>query len=67
MIGLEEVVTAKQYRDQKLIDEGISQGISQGAFEMAVKIKNAVGIDNAVEISGFSRVELENEKLNKDY
>ena len=32
---------------------------------MALKIKETLGLEKAVEISGFSRDELENEKLNR--
>lgn len=57
VIGLKEAVTAMQFQNQKLID--------LGAFEMAIKVKNALGIEKAIEISGFSREELESEKLNR--
>lgn len=57
VIGLQEAVTAMQFQKQKLID--------LGAFEMAIKFKNALGIEKAIEISGFSREELESEKLNR--
>lgn len=65
VIGLQEVITAKQFQDQKLIDQGIAQGIEQGAFEMAIKFKKALGIETVTKISQFTKEELENEKLNR--
>lgn len=61
VIGLQEVITAKQLQDQKLI----KQGIKQGAFQMTLKVKETLGIELATQISEFSKEELENEKLNK--
>ena len=57
--------TAKQFQDQKLIDQGIIQGRAQGAFEIALNVKNTLGIENALKICDFTREELENEKLNQ--
>lgn len=57
VIGLQEAVTAKQFQDQKLIN--------QGAFEIALNVKNTFGIEHALKISNFTREELENEKLNR--
>jgi hypothetical protein len=65
VIGLQEAITAKQFQDQKLINQGISQGIKQGAFELALKFKKDLGIEKVLEISDFTREELENEKLNR--
>ena len=46
----------RQYR-QRLIE--------QGAFELALKIKDDLGLEKAIELSGFSRQELESEKLDR--
>ena len=54
-------ITAKQFQDQKLID----QGYGQGAFELALKFKKIIGIEKIVENTDFTREELENEKLNR--
>ena len=43
----------------------IKQGIEQGKFEMALKIMETDGIEEAVFLSGFSKEELENGKLNE--
>ncbi|WP_298524449.1 hypothetical protein [uncultured Methanobrevibacter sp.] len=43
----------------------INEGIEQGAFEMALKIKRNFGLEKALELSDFSRQKLENEKLNR--
>ena len=64
-------MTAREYQDKLLIDQGfeqgfnqgIEQGIDQGKFDMALKLKDELGIDEAVRISGFSRKELESGKL----
>lgn len=53
-------MTAWDFQNQLLID----QGIEQGRFEMALEIKRVMGIEKAIAISGFSKEELENEKLN---
>lgn len=56
-------------QEQRLIDkgikQGIEQGIEQGAFDLALKIKRDLGLEKAIELSGFSRQELESEKLNR--
>ena len=39
VIGLQEAVTAKQFQDQKLINQGITQGRVQGAFEIVLNAK----------------------------
>jgi hypothetical protein len=68
VIGLQEAITAMEHQNNLLIkqgiDQGIEQGIEQGNFQMALKVKKEFGIDKAVEMSGFSKEELENEKLN---
>jgi hypothetical protein len=58
------MVTAMEHQNNLLIKQGIEQGIEQGNFQMALKVKREFGIDKAVEMSGFSKEELENEKLN---
>ena len=69
VIGLQEAVTAKQFQDQKLIDQGYDQGYGQGygqgAFELALKFKKIIGIEKIVENTDFTKEELENEKLNR--
>lgn len=47
------------------IEQGREQGLKEGSFAMAIKIKKSLGIDEAVKISGFSKEELEMEKLKK--
>ncbi len=54
-------ITAKQFQDQKLIN----QGYNQGAFELALKFKKILGIEKVAEISDFTREELESERLNR--
>ena len=53
-------MTARDFQDQLLI----AQGIEQGRFEMALEIKRVMGIEKAIAMSGFSKEELEREKLN---
>lgn len=60
VIGLQQAKTAMDFQNQLLIE----QGIEQGRFDMALEIKRAEGIEKAIAMSGFSREELENEKLN---
>ena len=64
-----EVLTMSMSADEiyeKVMNSGIfEQGVEIGNFNMAIKFKNALGIDEAVRISGFSREELESETLNK--
>ena len=45
------------------IKEGIEEGIKEGRFNLAIELKNTLGIDKAIELSGFTRKELENETL----
>jgi len=44
-------------------EEGIEKGIKEGRFNLAIELKNTLGIDKAIELSGFTRKELENETL----
>lgn len=53
----------KQRLLNKCIKQGYGVGYEIGAFQMALKIKRDLGLDVAIEISGFSRQELENEEL----
>ena len=57
VIGLQEAITAKQFQDQKLIH--------QGEFNLALKLKKEIGIEKILEITDFTREELESEKLNR--
>ena len=41
---------------------GMKKGIEEGRFNLAIELKNTLGIDKAIELSGFTRKELENEK-----
>ena len=43
--------------------EGREEGREEGRFNLAIELKNTLGIDKAIELSGFTRKELENEKL----
>ena len=45
------------------IEKGIKEGIEEGRFNLAIELKNTLGIDKAIELSGFTRKELENETL----
>ena len=42
---------------------GLEEGIEEGRFNLAIELKNTLGIDKAIELSGFTRKELENETL----
>ncbi len=53
---LKQAMTARDFQNQLLIE--------QGRFEMALEIKRVMGIEKAIAISGFSKEELESEKLN---
>lgn len=67
VICLSATALAIREKEQYLINKGIKicydVGYVIGAFQMALKIKRDLGLDVAVEISGFSRQELENEEL----
>ena len=45
------------------IEIGMKKGREEGRFNLAIELKNTLGIDKAIELSGFTRKELENEKL----
>ena len=49
-------MTAREYQNQLLIE--------QGKLDLALDLKEKFGIDEAVRLTGFSKEELENEKLN---
>lgn len=57
VIGLQKVLTSRQYQDKLIRD--------QGAFSMALKFMDALGVDEAVRISGFSKEELLSGELGK--
>ena len=59
MIVLSAGINDVRRQEKRLIDKGIKKG----AFELALKVKREFGLEEAIEISGFSRTELENEKL----
>jgi len=42
---------------------GMKKGREEGRFNLAIELKNTLGIDKAIELSGFTRKELENETL----
>ena len=50
---------------EKGLEKGLKKGREEGEFNMALQIKESLGVDEAARISGFSKEELENEKLNK--
>ena len=43
--------------------KGKKEGREEGRLNLAIELKNTLGIDKAIELSGFTRKELENEKL----
>ena len=43
--------------------KGREEGIEEGRLNLAIELKNTLGIDKAIELSGFTRKELENETL----
>jgi len=43
--------------------KGKKEGREEGRFNLAIELKNTLGIDKAIELSGFTRKELENETL----
>lgn len=57
-------ITAKQFQGQKLINQGITQGRVQVAFEIVLNAKKILGIENALKICDFTKEKLEIEKLN---
>ena len=40
--------------------KGREEGREEGRFNLAIELKNTLGIDKAIELSGFTRKELEN-------
>ena len=48
------------------MEKGREEGIEEGRFNLAIELKNTLGIDKAIELSGFTRKELENETLTKN-
>ena len=57
----------KQGREEGIeqgLEQGREEGIEQGKFDMALKIKKMIGLEEATRISGFTKEELKNEKLN---
>lgn len=60
VIGLQKAMTAMDYQKQVVFDEGIQKG----EFNIALKIKDVLGIEKALELTDFSRSELESGKLN---
>ena len=50
-----------------ILEQGIEIGMEKGReivrFNLAIELKNTLGIDKAIELSGFTRKELENETL----
>ena len=50
-----------------ILEQGIKIGMEKGReigrFNLAIELKNTLGIDKAIELSGFTRKELENETL----
>ena len=59
-IGMEK---GKEIGREEGIEKGIKEGIKEGRFNLAIELKNTLGIDKAIELSGFTRKELENETL----
>ena len=45
------------------IEIGMKKGREEGRLNLAIELKNTLGIDKAIELSGFTRKELENETL----
>ena len=50
-----------------ILEQGIKIGMKKGReigrFNLAIELKNTLGIDKAIELSRFTRKELENETL----
>ena len=63
VIGLKLAGSNLEYPDNWYVDalfsSGKVEGRVEGRLEMAVRIKDAFGIDEAIRISGFSREEIE--------
>ena len=45
------------------MEKGKEIGREEGRLNLAIELKNTLGIDKAIELSGFTRKELENETL----
>lgn len=69
VIGLQNACIAMKQHEQALIErvrkETLEQGINQGAFDVALRVKRVLGLDVALSVCDFSREELESEKLNR--
>lgn len=69
VIGLQQAMSAMDYQMQAINDQGVkkgmAKGIEKGEFNMALRIKEKLGIEKALELSDFSREELESGKLNE--
>ena len=63
VVGLKLAGSNLEYPDNWYVDalfsSGKVEGRVEGRLEMAVRIKDAFGIDEAIRISGFSREEIE--------
>ena len=60
----QEIVVSNSLFD--LIKEAIDLTLlTEGRFNLAIELKNTLGIDKAIELSGFTRKELENETLTR--
>ena len=62
VIGLEESMTAMEFQrklmEEKIYNKGIREGMREGRLAMAREFVDAVGIDEMVKLSGFSKEEL---------
>ena len=72
VIGLNNVVSARQLMDDKIFADGEAKGFAEGEAKglnskltMAIGLIDRLGIDEVIEISGFSREELLTGKLSK--
>lgn len=63
VIGLQKAMTAMEFQKQFIFEDGVLKGMEE-AFKIALKIKENFGIDKALEMTNFSRSELENGKMN---
>lgn len=57
----EKVINSGIYEEG--FKQGFELGYNESRFSLALKVKEVHGIDEAVRISGFSREELENERI----
>lgn len=62
-IGLQKAMTAMEFQKQFIFEDGVLKGMEE-AFKIALKIKENFGIDKALEMTNFSRSELESGKMN---